>query len=648
MHSAFLFHAIKAGMDMGIVNASQLEVYEEIPKDLLERVEDVILNRRHDATERLIEIAEKVKGEVKDETKVLEWRNNSVEERLKHSLIKGLTEFIELDVEEARKKYKSPIRVIEEPLMAGMNVVGDLFGDGKMFLPQVVKSARVMKKAVAYLLPYIEEDKLISGNTEKSGKILLATVKGDVHDIGKNIVGVILSCNNYEIIDLGVMVPTEKIIQMAIENDVDIIGLSGLITPSLEEMVHVASEMERLNVKIPLLIGGATTSKAHTALKIAPQYSGTTVYVIDASRSVQIARNLLNKSINTDYSKEIALEYAKFRDDYSKRTEKKEYLSLVDSRENKLQIDWNNFNSVSPNKLGITEFNNFPLSELVKFIDWTPFFRTWELKGKYPNIFNDEVYGTEAQKLFNEANNYLQKIIDEKMLTANGIVGIFPANSIDDDIEVYKDDVSKELLTKLFTLRQQNKKSENSNNIALSDFIAPKESGKDDYIGMFAVTSGIGIEKIIEKYQSEHDEYSVIMVKAIADRLAEAFAELLHKKVRTEIWGYANSENISIDEIIKEKYVGIRPAPGYPAQPDHTEKVTIFNVLDVESKIGISLTENLSMYPASSVSGLYFANPEAKYFSIGKVSKDQVEDYAVRKQMSVKEVEKWLNSNLNY
>lgn len=648
MHSAFLFHAIKAGMDMGIVNASQLEVYEEIPKDLLERVEDVILNRRHDATERLIEIAEKVKGEVKDETKVLEWRNNSVEERLKHSLIKGLTEFIELDVEEARKKYKSPIRVIEEPLMAGMNVVGDLFGDGKMFLPQVVKSARVMKKAVAYLLPYIEEDKLISGNTEKSGKILLATVKGDVHDIGKNIVGVILSCNNYEIIDLGVMVPTEKIIQMAIENDVDIIGLSGLITPSLEEMVHVASEMERLNVKIPLLIGGATTSKAHTALKIAPQYSGTTVYVIDASRSVQIARNLLNKSINTDYSKEIALEYAKFRDDYSKRTEKKEYLSLVDSRENKLQIDWNNFNSVSPNKLGITEFNNFPLSELVKFIDWTPFFRTWELKGKYPNIFNDEVYGTEAQKLFNEANNYLQKIIDEKMLTANGIVGIFPANSIDDDIEVYKDDVSKELLTKLFTLRQQNKKSENSNNIALSDFIAPKESGKDDYIGMFAVTSGIGIEKIIEKYHSEHDEYSVIMVKAIADRLAEAFAELLHKKVRTEIWGYANSENISIDEIIKEKYVGIRPAPGYPAQPDHTEKVTIFNVLDVESKIGISLTENLSMYPASSVSGLYFANPEAKYFSIGKVSKDQVEDYAVRKQMSVKEVEKWLNSNLNY
>jgi len=648
MHSAFLFHAIKAGMDMGIVNASQLEVYEEIPKDLLERVEDVILNRRHDATERLIEIAEKVKGEVKDETKVLEWRNNAVEERLKHSLIKGLTEFIELDVEEARKKYKSPIRVIEEPLMAGMNVVGDLFGDGKMFLPQVVKSARVMKKAVAYLLPYIEEDKLISGNTEKAGKILLATVKGDVHDIGKNIVGVILSCNNYEIIDLGVMVPTEKIIQMAIENDVDIIGLSGLITPSLEEMVHVASEMERLNVKIPLLIGGATTSKAHTALKIAPQYSGTTVYVIDASRSVQIARNLLNKSINTDYSKEIALEYAKFRDDYSKRTEKKEYLSLVGSRENKLQIDWNNFNSVSPNKLGITIFNNFPLSELVKFIDWTPFFRTWELKGKYPDIFNDEVYGSEAQKLFDEANKYLQKIIDEKMLTANGIVGIFPANSVEDDIEVYKDEISKELLTKLFTLRQQNKKSENSNNIALADFVAPKESDKNDYIGMFAVTSGIGIEKIIEKHQSEHDEYSIIMVKAIADRLAEAFAELLHKKVRTEIWGYANNENISIDEIIKEKYVGIRPAPGYPAQPDHTEKVTIFNILDVESKIGISLTENLSMYPASSVSGLYFANTEAKYFSIGKVSKDQVEDYAVRKQMSVTEVEKWLNSNLNY
>lgn len=648
MHSAFLFHAIKAGMDMGIVNASQLEVYEEIPKELLERVEDVILNRRTDATERLIEIAETVKGEIKDETKVLEWRNHSVEERLKHSLIKGITEFIEDDVEEARHKYKSPIKVIEDPLMAGMNVVGDLFGDGKMFLPQVVKSARVMKKAVAYLLPYIEADKLISGNTDKAGKILLATVKGDVHDIGKNIVGVILSCNNYDIVDLGVMVPTEKIIQAAIDNNVDIIGLSGLITPSLEEMVHVASEMERMNIKLPLLIGGATTSKAHTVLKIAPQYSGTTVYVVDASRSVQITRNLLNKSINVSYGEEIAEEYAQFRQDYAKRTEKKEYISLSDARNNSLKIDWDTQNIQAPQKLGVTTLQNYPLEELAKFIDWTPFFRTWELKGKYPEIFADEVYGVEATKLFDDAKNLLAKIIDEKLLTANGVVGLFPANSVGDDIEVYKDNLSKELHSKLFTIRQQSKKSVNANNIALSDFIAPKESGKDDYIGMFAVTAGIGIEQIIEKYQAEHDEYNIIMVKALADRLAEAFAELMHKKVRTEFWGYAKDENISTEELIKEKYVGIRPAPGYPAQPDHTEKLTIFEILDVEKNTGITLTENLSMYPASSVSGLYFGNPEAKYFSIGKISKDQVEDYASRKGLTVKEVEKWLNSNLNY
>ena len=648
MHSAFLFHAIKAGMDMGIVNASQLEVYEEIPKELLERVEDVILNRRPDATERLIEIAETVKGDFKDEAKVLEWRNSNVEERLKHSLIKGITEFIELDVEEARKKYKSPIRVIEEPLMDGMNVVGDLFGSGKMFLPQVVKSARVMKKAVAYLLPYIEADKLISGNTEKAGKILLATVKGDVHDIGKNIVGVILSCNNYEIIDLGVMVPSEKILNAAIENNVDIIGLSGLITPSLEEMVHVASEMERIGFKVPLLIGGATTSKAHTVLKIAPQYSKTTIYVIDASRSVQIVRNLLNKSTNVSYNKEVAAEYEKFREEYSKRTDKKEYISISDARANKLQINWNKQNTVIPQKLGITVLNDFPLVDLVEFIDWSPFFRTWELKGKYPEIFDDEIYGIEAQKLFKDAKELLQKIIDGKLLTANGVVGLFPANSDDDDIEIYKDNLSKELFGKLFTLRQQNKKSENSNNLALADYIAPKDSGKDDYIGMFAVTSGIGIEKIIEKFQSEHDEYNIIMVKSIADRLAEAFAELLHKKVRTEIWGYAKNENITTDDLIKEKYVGIRPAPGYPAQPDHTEKLTIFEILDVEKNTGISLTENLAMFPASSVSGLYFANLEAKYFSIGKISKDQVEDYAIRKQMGVNIVEKWLNSNLNF
>lgn len=648
MHSAFLFHAIKAGMDMGIVNASQLEVYEEIPKDLLERVEDVILNRRTDATERLIEIAETVKGEIKDETKILEWRKHSIEERLKHSLIKGMTEFIEADVEEARLKYKSPIKVIEDPLMAGMNVVGDLFGDGKMFLPQVVKSARVMKKAVAYLLPYIEADKLISGNTDKAGKILLATVKGDVHDIGKNIVGVILSCNNYDIIDLGVMVPTEKIIQAAIDNDVDIIGLSGLITPSLEEMVYVAAEMERMNIKLPLLIGGATTSKAHTVLKIAPQYSGTTVYVVDASRSVQITRNLLNKLTNVSYGKKIADEYAQFREDYAKRTEKKEYISLSDARKNSLKIDWDKQNIQIPQKLGVTTLQNYPLDELAKYIDWTPFFRTWEMKGKYPEIFTDEIYGSEAKKLFNDAKVLLKKIIDNKLLTANGVVGLFPANSVGDDIEIYKDNLSKELKTKLYTLRQQSKKSVNANNVALSDYVAPKQSGQNDFIGMFAVTAGIGIEQMIEKYQADHDEYNVIMVKALADRLAEAFAELMHKKVRTEFWGYAKDENISTEELIKEKYIGIRPAPGYPAQPDHTEKLTIFEILDVEKNTGITLTENLSMYPASSVSGLYFGNPEAKYFSIGKISKDQVEDYSARKELSVKEVEKWLNSNLNY
>lgn len=648
MHSAFLFHAVKAGMDMGIVNAGQLEVYEEIPKDLLERVEDVILNRREDATERLVEIAESVKGEVKDEAKVLEWRGNSVEERLKHSLIRGITEFIEDDVEEARKKLNSPVRVIEEPLMDGMNVVGDLFGEGKMFLPQVVKSARVMKKAVAYLLPFIEADKLNSGKIEKAAKILLATVKGDVHDIGKNIVGVILSCNNYEIIDLGVMVPTEKIIQAAIDNDVDAIGLSGLITPSLEEMVYVASEMERRGLKLPLLIGGATTSKAHTALKIAPEYSGITIYVIDASRSVQITSNLLKKSTQTNFGKEIAEEYSKLREEYSKRAEKKKYISLEDARKNRLQIDWSKEEIVTPKKLGVTVLQNYPVAELVEFIDWTPFFRTWELKGKYPEILTDEKYGEEATKLFNDAQLQIDKIVNENSLTANGVAGLFPANSVGDDIEIYSDENRTDITSKFFSIRQQNKKSASSNNIALADFVAPKESGVNDYIGAFAVTTGIGIEKIIEKFKSENDDYNIIMIKAIADRLAEAFAELLHQKIRTEYWGYASEEGLSNKEIIGEKYIGIRPAPGYPAQPDHTEKLTIFELLDVEKNSEIELTENLSMYPAASVSGLYFANADAKYFSVGKISKDQVEDYAARKNQSFKETEKWLKPNLNY
>ncbi len=633
---------------MGIVTAGQLEVYEEIPKELLERVEDVILNRREDATERLIEIAESVKGEVKDEAKVLEWRGNSVEERLKHALIRGITEFIEEDVEEARKQLNSPVRVIEEPLMDGMNVVGDLFGEGKMFLPQVVKSARVMKKAVAYLLPFIEADKLRSGNVEKAAKILLATVKGDVHDIGKNIVGVILSCNNYEIIDLGVMVPTDKIIQSAIDNDVDAIGLSGLITPSLEEMVYVASEMERRGLKIPLLIGGATTSKAHTALKIAPEFSGITIHVIDASRSVQTTSNLLNKSTQTKFGKKIAEEYSKLREEYQKRAEKKEYISIEEARKKRLQIDWSKQEIVTPKKLGITVLKNFPLTELVEFIDWTPFFRTWELKGKYPEILTDEKLGEEATKLFNDAKLQLNKIVRESSLTANGVIGLFPANSVGDDIEIYSDENRISVDNKFFSIRQQNKKATNTNNIALADFVASKDSSVNDYIGAFAVTAGIGIEKIIDKYKSENDDYNVIMIKAIADRLAEAFAELMHQKIRTEYWGYASKEELSNKEIISEKYVGIRPAPGYPAQPDHTEKLTIFELLDVEKNSGIELTENLSMYPAASVSGLYFANAEAKYFSVGKISKDQVEDYAVRKNQSIDETEKWLKPNLNF
>ncbi len=648
MHSAFLFHAIKAGMDMGIVNAGQLEVYQEIPKDLLERVEDVILNRREDATERLIEIAESVKGEIKDESKILEWRTNPVEERLKHALIRGITEFIEEDVEEARLKINSPVKVIEGPLMDGMNVVGDLFGEGKMFLPQVVKSARVMKKAVAYLLPYIEQDKLISGNTEAAGKILLATVKGDVHDIGKNIVGVILGCNNYEIIDLGVMVPTEKIIQAAIDQKVDAIGLSGLITPSLEEMVHVATEMKRRGLKIPLLIGGATTSKAHTALKIAPEYSGITIHVIDASRSVQITSKLLNKQTSTDYGKKIAVEYSNFRDEYSKRKQKKDYVTLAEARNNKLKIDWEHEEIKRPRKIGITIFKDYPLAELEKVIDWTPFFRTWELKGKYPTILNNDKYGKEATNLFNDAKARLKEIVKENKLTANGVIGIFNANSVIDDIEIYSKESGKEVIAKLFSLRQQGKKSNTTKNIALADFVAPKDSGKDDYIGMFAVTTGIGIEKLIAKYEDEHDDYNIIMIKAIADRLAEAFAELLHQKVRTDYWGYSSEEKLSHDDIINEKYVGIRPAPGYPAQPDHTEKLTIFKLLDVEKNCGIKLTETLSMYPASSVSGLYFANSESKYFAVGKISKDQVEDYAARKDFTIEETERWLKPILNY
>ena len=649
MHSAFLYYAIEAGMDMGIVNAGQLEVYEEIPKDFLEIVEDVILNRRPDATEQLLAFADNVKQKGKPEIKKLEWRKSDVEERLSYSLVKGFVEFIEEDVEEARQKYTSPVEVIEKPLMNGMNIVGDLFGSGKMFLPQVIKSARVMKKAVAYLTPYIEEDKIRTGSTASAATILLATVKGDVHDIGKNIVGIILGCNNYNIIDLGVMVPSDKILSIAKEKKVDAIGLSGLITPSLEEMAHVAKEMEREGFSIPLLIGGATTSRAHTALKIAPKYSGTTVHVIDASRSVQTTSSLLNENTSDEYSEKIKKEYSELRKQYEKRESSKEFITIEEARKNKLQIDWSSQKISKPNKLGITTFKNYDISEIRKYIDWTPFFSTWELKGKYPNIFDDAALGKEAKKLFEDANKMLDDIIQNNILTANGVIGLFPANTIaHDDIEIYTGELRKGLRGVLHTIRQQGKKSKTANNIALADFIAPKESGVNDYIGMFAVTTGLGIEEQIEKFEKDNDEYSTIMIKAIADRLAEAFAEFLHKKIRTDIWGYSPDENYSNEELVKEKYAGIRPAPGYPAQPDHSEKLTIFKLLEVEKNTSITLTENLAMYPAASVCGLYFANENAKYFTTGKISRDQIVDYHKRKGMSIREIEKWLKPNLNY
>lgn len=651
MHSAFLYHAIKAGMDMGIVNAGQLEVYEEIPKDLLEKVEDVILNRKPDATEKLIETAETLKKKEKTEEKKDEWRSLPVEERLKHALIKGIVEYIDEDVEEARKKYNQPLDVIEGPLMAGMTVVGDLFGAGKMFLPQVVKSARVMKKAVSVLIPFIEAEKEKNKSSREQGKILMATVKGDVHDIGKNIVGVVLGCNNYNVIDLGVMVHADKIIETAIEQNVDIIGLSGLITPSLDEMVHVAREMERRGLKIPLLIGGATTSRIHTAVKIDTNYSGATVHVLDASRSVPVVSNLLseNEKERNNFIQSIKSDYAALREDYSKRKSGKNLISLEKARENRLKIDWKSYSPQKPNQIGIKLLKDFSLETLRNFIDWTPFFMTWELKGKYPAIFQDKNFGSEAKKLYIDANKLLDIVIAEKLLTANGIVGLFPANSVGfDDIEIYSDASRQGVKRVLHSIRQQNQKSYGEPNIALADFIAPKESGVEDYIGMFAVTAGLGIETLVEKFEKDHDDYNSIMIKAIADRLAEAFAEHLHQLVRKLYWGYAAEENLSNEELIKEKYVGIRPAPGYPAQPDHTEKPIIFSLLDVERNVGINLTESLAMYPAASVCGLYFSHPEAKYFSVGKIEKDQVIDYHKRKGISFEEAEKWLSPILNY
>ncbi|MBZ0201697.1 MAG: methionine synthase [Ignavibacteria bacterium] len=647
MHSAFLYHAIKAGMDMGIVNAGMIEVYDEIPKDLLEHVEDVLLNRRPDATERLVEFAEKVKSKGKTIEQDNAWRNAPVEERLKHSLIKGIVEFIDVDTEEARAKYPKPLDVIEGPLMDGMNVVGDLFGAGKMFLPQVVKSARVMKKSVAYLTPYIEAEKA-AGASKTNGKILLATVKGDVHDIGKNIVGVVLGCNNYEVIDLGVMVSAEKILQTAREMNVDIIGLSGLITPSLDEMVHVAKEMERQGFSVPLLIGGATTSKIHAAVKIAPNYSNPTVHVLDASRSVTVAGSLMSKDNRDSFIGSVRQEYDRMRISHKGRKDDRKFLTIEQAREKGLKINWIDTKITKPAFIGNKIFDDFPLEKIREKIDWTPFFQTWELKGKYPKIFEDPNYGSEAKKIYDDANKLLDDIIKSKWLTAKAVIGLYPANSIGDDVELYTNESRNEVLTTFHMLRQQVQKTNSEPYYSLADLIAPKDSGINDYIGTFAVTTGIGIEAVLEKFRLEHDDYSSIMTKAIADRLAEAFAELMHEMVRKEFWGYSKDEKLSVDEIIAEKYHGIRPAPGYPAQPDHTEKRILFDLLDAENKAGITLTESFAMYPASAVSGLYFSHPESKYFNVGKINKDQVEEYSRRKNMTVDEVERWLAPILGY
>lgn len=644
MHAAFLYHGVMHGMDMGIVNPSLLEVYEEVPKELMERVEDVLLDRRDDATERLLDFAESFVGETKTREKDLAWREEPVSKRIEHALVKGIVDFIEADSEEARQQFATPLEVIEGPLMGGMNVVGDLFGSGKMFLPQVVKSARVMKKAVAYLQPYLEAEKLKSSDNSKKGKILLATVKGDVHDIGKNIVGVVLACNNFDIVDLGVMVPLEKILEKAIEEDVDAIGLSGLITPSLDEMIYVAQEMERKKMTMPLMIGGATTSRAHTAVKIFPEYSGIAVHVNDASRSVPVAQTLSNKASHADFKKNLAEEYTKLRDGYLNRSNAKEYLSLEDARANKLQLEFDGKNIFKPNFLGVKKMENLDLAEISEFIDWTPFFITWELHGKFPMILEDEVVGDAATSVYNDAQVMLEDIIENKRLKANAVFGIWEANSSNDDIELFK---NGEHCNTFRTLRQQTKKAASAANMALSDFVAPKESGLTDYVGCFAVTAGLGIEKMLEEYLHDQDDYKSIMVKAIADRLAEATAEWLHHKVRTEYWGYASNEQLQNEDLIKERYQGIRPAPGYPACPDHLEKNTIFDLLKADS-IGMSLTDSLAMYPASSVSGYYFAHPDSKYFGLGKITKDQVEDFAQRKNIPFAEAEKWLRPNLNY
>ncbi len=656
MHAVFLYHAIQAGMDMGIVNAGQLALYDDIPAELRELAEDVILNRRPDATDRLLEAAPRFKGDgsgTKAKEKDLSWREGSVQDRLTHSLVHGITDFIESDTEEARQQAEKPLHVIEGPLMAGMNVVGDLFGAGKMFLPQVVKSARVMKQAVAYLQPYLEEEKKKSGLDQMpaAGKVVMATVKGDVHDIGKNIVGVVLQCNNYEVIDLGVMVPAAKILETAKREKADIIGLSGLITPSLDEMCFVAAEMEREGFAVPLLIGGATTSRVHTAVKISPNYNrGQAIYVLDASRAVGVVSNLLSETGSKTYIDGVKAEYVKVREAHLANEAKKQRITIAAARANKYAIDWASYTPPKPSFLGTRTLKNFPLADLVPFIDWTPFFQTWELTGRYPAILDDNKVGVEARKLFADAKALLDRIVKEKWFTANAVVGFWPANSVGDDIALFADDTRAQERAKLFSLRQQIARdpSRNRAHTALADFVAPKETGLADYVGGFAVTTGLGEEEAIKVHIKPTDDYSRIIVKALADRLAEAFAEALHAKVRRELWGYARDEALTNEDLILEKYMGIRPAPGYPAQPDHTEKATLWELMNVEAETGIQLTESYAMWPGAAVSGLYLSHPQSHYFGVGKVERDQVEDYARRKGWSVEEAERWLAPVLNY
>ena len=651
MHAVFLYHAIQAGLDMAIVNAGQLGIYDEIPDDLLERIEDVLLNRRPDATDRLVEFAERFKAEsggTKERKADLEWRKGTVQERITHALVKGIAEFIEEDTEEARQKAEKPLDVIEGPLMEGMNVVGDLFGAGKMFLPQVVKSARVMKKAVAYLLPYIEAEK-VAGETQTNGKIIMATVKGDVHDIGKNIVGVVLQCNNFEVIDLGVMVPAQTILDKARELNADLIGLSGLITPSLDEMVHVAKEMQRQEFTLPLMIGGATTSRAHTAVKIDPNYDHPVVHVKDASRAVGISTRLLNVEMKEELVQELKKEYDMVRERHKGRQSKTEWLTLDQARENKTPIDWSSYTPPVPKQPGIHVFEDYSLAELREYIDWTPFFIAWELAGKFPRILQDKSVGEEATKLYQDAQHMLDRIIEEKWFTARGVIGLFPANTIgDDDIEIYSSENRDGELMVIHSLRQQTRKPPGQPNYALADFIGPQEKHVEDYIGAFAVATGFGMENKLAEFETDHDDYSAIMLKALADRLAEAFAERMHQRVRTEFWGYAPDEHLDNNALIAEQYQGIRPAPGYPACPDHTEKPLLWELLDVEKNTGITLTEHYAMVPTAAVSGWYFSHPESRYFGVGKLNRDQIQDYARRKGMDISTIERWLAPNLGY